>query len=369
MLRQKTSLAQKAKLSQTLRSWLPILQANIEDLKENLEEFAKENPFIEIKENSSITNNQNKYYQEYFSKSTTTQMIDAKSLDNKNVYELLNEQIIPPLFPTKKSQLIAEKIIECLNHEGYFEYDEELFTQFDPLEVEKIRQRFKFLDPIGVGAKDNQEAYMFALEHFDLDDELYEFCKSLIQNLENAKEFTKDPLYKNAISIIKKISIPPFLEYFEESMAIIPDIYIYQENGEIKIKINDEYYPEIAFEADGLDHEFLSAYLKDAKNLIDALAMRKATLYKLGLMIIEYQYDFFMGGDIKPMQLKDLAQDLERNASTISRAISNKYLSCDRGLIPLKSFFTTAVDDGETSNATIKDFLSNLIKKENPKKP
>ncbi|MFG5142286.1 RNA polymerase factor sigma-54, partial [Campylobacter lari] len=81
MLRQKTSLAQKAKLSQTLRSWLPILQANIEDLKENLEEFAKENPFIEIKENSSITNNQNKYYQEYFSKSTTTQMIDAKSLD------------------------------------------------------------------------------------------------------------------------------------------------------------------------------------------------------------------------------------------------------------------------------------------------
>ncbi|EAH6293057.1 RNA polymerase factor sigma-54 [Campylobacter lari] len=369
MLRQKTSLAQKAKLSQTLRSWLPILQANIEDLKENLEEFAEENPFIEIKENSSITNNQNKYYQEYFSKSTTTQMIDAKSLDNKNVYELLNEQIIPPLFPTKKSQLIAEKIIECLNHEGYFEYDEELFAQFDPLEVEKIRQRFKFLDPIGVGAKDNQEAYMFALEHFDLDDELYEFCKSLIQNLENAKEFTKDPLYKNAISIIKKISIPPFLEYFEESMAIIPDIYIFQENGEIKIKINDEYYPEIAFEADGLDHEFLSAYLKDAKNLIDALAMRKATLYKLGLMIIEYQYDFFMGGDIKPMQLKDLAQDLERNASTISRAIANKYLSCDRGLIPLKSFFTTAVDDGETSNATIKDFLSNLIKKENPKKP
>ncbi|MCW0224669.1 RNA polymerase factor sigma-54 [Campylobacter lari] len=369
MLRQKTSLAQKAKLSQTLRSWLPILQANIEDLKENLEEFAKENPFIEIKENSSITNNQNKYYQEYFSKSTTTQMIDAKSLDNKNVYELLNEQIIPPLFPTKKSQLVAEKIIECLSHEGYFEYDEELFAQFDPLEVEKIRQRFKFLDPIGVGAKDNQEAYMFALEHFDLDDELYEFCKNLIQNLENAKEFTKDPLYKNAISIIKKISIPPFLEYFEESIAIIPDIYIYQENGEIKIKINDEYYPEIAFEADGLDHEFLSAYLKDAKNLIDALAMRKATLYKLGLMIIEYQYDFFMGGDIKPMQLKDLAQDLERNASTISRAISNKYLSCDRGLIPLKSFFTTAVDDGETSNATIKDFLSNLIKKENPKKP
>ncbi|CAM4050460.1 RNA polymerase factor sigma-54 [Campylobacter armoricus] len=369
MLKQKTSITQKAKLSQTLRSWLPILQANIEDLKESLDEFAKENPFIEIKENSSITNTQNKYYQEYFSKNTTTQMIDIKSLEVKNVYNLLSEQIIPPFFPTKKSQTIAEKIIECLNHEGYFEYDEEILGEFDPLEVEKIRQRFKYLDPIGVGAKDNQEAFIFALEHFDLDSELYEFCKILILNLENAKDFTKDPLYKKAIAIIKKISIPPFLEYFEESMEIIPDIFIYHENGEIKIKINDDYYPEIAFETDGLEHEFLNAYLKDAKNLIDALAMRKATLYKIGLMIVEYQYDFFMGGDIKPMQLKDLAQDLERNASTISRAIANKYLSCDRGLIPLKSFFTTAVDDGETSNATIKDFLSNLIKKENPKKP
>lgn len=367
MLKQKIS--QKTKLSQTLRSWLPILQANIEDLKENLSEIAKDNPFIEIKENSSITNNQNKHYQEYFSKNTTTLMIDSKSVEIKDVYKLLSEQIIPPLFPTTKSQTIAEKIIECLNHEGYFEYDCDILKDYDILEIEKIRQRFKFLEPLGVGAKDSKEAYIFALEHFDLDDEMYEFCKMLINNLENAKDFTKDVLYKQAISIIKKISLPPFLEYFEESMPIVPDIFVYYENDEIKIKINDDYYPEISFDADGIDHEFLSSYLKDAKNLIDALTMRKATLYKLGLMIIEYQYDFFKGGDIKPMQLKDLAQDLERNASTISRAISNKYLSCDRGLIPLKSFFTTAVDDGETSNATIKDFLSNLIKKENPKKP
>lgn len=211
MLKQKTSITQKTKLSQTLRSWLPILQANIEDLKESLDEFAKENPFIEIKENSSITNNQNKYYQEYFSKNTTAQMIDAKSLENKNVYELLSEQIIPPLFPTQKSQLIAEKIIECLNHEGYFEYDEEILDNFDSLEVEKIRLRFKYLEPIGVGAKNQQEAFIFALEHFDLEDELYEFCKMLILNLENAKDFTKDPLYKKAIAIIKK---SPFLHFW-----------------------------------------------------------------------------------------------------------------------------------------------------------
>ncbi|MFR4830844.1 MAG: RNA polymerase factor sigma-54, partial [Campylobacter upsaliensis] len=169
---------------------------------------------------------------------------------------------------------------------------------------------------------------------------------------------------------IKKFSIPPFLEYFEESRVIVPDIFIFRENGEIKVKINDDYYPEIHIETDGLEHEFLSSYLKEARNLVDALAMRKATLYKIGLMIVEHQYEFFLGKEIKPMTLKDLAQDLERNASTISRAIANKYLSCDRGLIPLKDFFAFALDgDGETSNASVKDFVANLVKNENKQKP
>ena len=119
-----------------------------------------------------------------------------------------------------------------------------------------------------------------------------------------------------------------------------------------------------------MTHEFLNSYIKEAKNLVDALEMRKATLYKIGLMIVEHQYDFFLGKDIKPMRLQDLAEDLQRNASTISRAIANKYLACERGVIPLKNFFSTALDEeGETSNAAIKDYIQNLIKNENKKKP
>ena len=86
-------------------------------------------------------------------------------------------------------------------------------------------------------------------------------------------------------------------------------------------------------------------------------------------MIIEYQYDYFFGGAIKPMKLKDIAADLGRSASTISRAIANKYLQSPRGTEPLKSFFATEVGDEEVSNAALKDFVRELVKGENHAKP
>ncbi|MHA6961059.1 RNA polymerase factor sigma-54 [Campylobacter coli] len=370
MLRQKTTQAPKTKISQTLRSWLPILQANIEDLKENLDKFAEENPFLSVQEPIQTHEHNKNYFDAFYKRNANSAFVDNKGLATKSVYELLNEQIIPPLFPTSKSQELAGKIVECLNHEGYFEYDEEILKDYDINELERIRARFKFLDPVGVGAKDYKEAFLFALENIELDAELYDFCKMLIQDFENIQNYTKEPLYKEALAIFKRFSIPPFLEYFEDSRVIIPDIFVYRENNEIKVKINDDYYPEISIETDGLTHEYLNHYIKEAKNLVDALMMRKATLYKIGLMIVEYQYDFFMGKDIKPMTFKDLALDLERNASTISRAVANKYLSCDRGLIPLRDFFAFALDEeGETSNVGVKDFVANLVKNENRSKP
>lgn len=96
--------------------------------------------------------------------------------------------------------------------------------------------------------------------------------------------------------------------------------------------------------------------------------MRKATILKIAIALRENQYDFFMGGEIRPMKLKDIAQDLGYAPSTISRAIANKYLECDRGIFPIKSFFTAAID-GDTSNASIKDFILNLVKNEDKKKP
>lgn len=127
----------------------------------------------------------------------------------KSVYELLNEQILPPLFPTSKSQELA-KIIECLNEEGYFEHDEEFLKEYSLEEIERVRARFKFLDPVGVGAKDYKEAFLFALENMELDEDIDEFCRMLIMDFENIQNYTKEPLYKEALAVLKRFSTPPF---------------------------------------------------------------------------------------------------------------------------------------------------------------
>ena len=99
-------------------------------------------------------------------------------------------------------------------------------------------------------------------------------------------------------------------------------------SGGIEISVNDEFYPEILLDTEGLDdkNEFVSSRIKEAKDLVDALDMRKATLHKIALMIVEYQYDYFFGGDMKPMKLKDIADDLGRNPSTISKFLTKIYI-------------------------------------------
>ena len=85
-------------------------------------------------------------------------------------------------------------------------------------------------------------------------------------------------------------------------------------------------------------------------------------------MILEYQYGFFAGGDIKPLKLNDIAKDLGHSSSTISRAVANKYLECNRGIFPLKAFFSTAISE-DTSNASIKDFLLECVRNEDKRNP
>ncbi len=356
----------KLSLSSTLRSWLPILQADIESLDKALEPFANENPFITIKsgfEKSFISNE----------KSYTSDIIESLSISKPSLYEVLQEQITPPLFPTKKSRQIAQAIIENINEEGYFEGDinkmaKELLV--DKQTVEKIRQRFAYIEPIGVGAKDMFESFLFQLNDLDIDNELSLLVKKLINNFENIQEFCNEFRFEEAISIIKKFKNPPAIEYLNESKQIIPDIYIIKTKNGIEIDINSAFYPQVILDIEGISQndEYVKQKIKSAKDLVDALEMRKATLYKIGLMILEYQYDFFQGGAIKPMKLKDLAEELDRNPSTISRAISNKYLSCNRGVFALKEFFSTAIDEN-VSSASIKEFIVSLIREEDRKKP
>ena len=343
---------------------------------ETLEPFVQENPFISVKSGSETPDKrfEKKSFFSEVAKTSVSDTIEALTLDKKSLFQTLNEQINPPLFPTEKSQRIAYEIIENINSEGYFEATAlvEIAKKLaiSAEEVEKIRQRFAYLDPLGIGALDVKETFLFQLQDLSLEENLYTMVEKLIINFENIESFSKEPLFHEALSIIKRFRNPPAIEFLEDEKEVIPDIFIYDLAGAIEVRLNDAYYPEVILDTEGLDenHSFVSQKIKDAKDLIDALEMRKATLYKIGLMIVEYQYDFFFGKAIKPMKLKDLADDLGRNPSTISRAIAGKYLSCSRGVIPLKQFFATAVEE-DISNSAIKEYMVELVKNESKLKP
>jgi RNA polymerase sigma-54 factor len=368
-------VSNKYKLSTTLKSWLPVLQANVSELEDVLEGFKKDNPFLDVKSGYEKSYGYRDFYSSYRGKNSSTENIEKMNIDSESLHEVLSKQIIPPLFPTPRSQDIAMRIIEDINKDGFFDGDiiaiAEEFEVYEE-EIERVRQRFSKLEPVGIAALDLKESFMFQLDSYDVDsDGVYQTTKKLIENIDEIHKFKKLDHYNEAITIIKTFKTSPAIEYMEDDNLVIPDIFVnIDESNKIEVSLNNDYYPTITIDCEGVDNnlDFVKQKIKEANDLVDSLKMRKATIYKIGLMIIEYQYDFFYGGEIKPMKLKDLADEFGHNPSTISRAISNKYLECSRGIIPIKNFFTAALDE-DVSNSTIKNFIQELVKSENKAKP
>ncbi len=374
-LRQSQTVETKHKLSHTLRNWLPILHSSLCEIEEAMEPFIQANPLVRVESG----------YEENFEKkipkkilygtvsNSRTEQIEALTIQKQSLYDLLDEQITAPLFPTPHSQKIAYFIIENLDENGYYEGDTQSFCTQHNISLEyfeKIHQRFAYIDPVGIGASNLQESFLYQLQNTTISSEGYTLAKTIIKDLENIHTYAKHSHFQEAIEVITSFKNPPNIDFLEDSQEIIPDLMIYfNDNHDIEVKLNDEYYPTIVIENEYSDnHPFIKEKLKEAKSLIDALEMRKATLYKVGLMIVEYQYEFFTGGAIMPLTLKTLADEFGHNPSTISRAIANKYIACDRGIFAMKEFFTTAIDE-DISNATIKSYLSELIKNEPRQKP
>ena len=375
MLRVKTSVELKNKLSNTLRNWLPILQSSLSDLGEAMSPFVEANPLIDIKSGyeESFESRIPKKIQYGYVQNSHSEAIEALTIKHKSLYEVLEEQIDGSLFPTPSSQLIAKHIIENLDEGGYYEGECESFCKknsIDTEQFEKIRLRFIHVEPVGIAARSVSESFLFQLESSSISDEGYSLAREMINHLEELGRYRKESGFDEAMHVIGSFKNPPAIDFMEDSTQVIPDLMIFNDPEEgIEVKLNDQYYPAISIDsAYGVDHAFVREKLKEAKSLVDALEMRKATLYKVGLMIVEYQYDFFTGGAIKPLTLKTLADEFGHNPSTISRAIANKYIACDRGIYPMKDFFTTAIDE-DVSNAAIKEYVSELVKNESHKKP
>ena len=392
MIKNQTGLKNKLVLSATLRSFLPILESPINELDIYLKKFSDHNPCIEIKSGQEVafaeeTPQENKENQEsnhYYYKGyddryhSTSDAVESLTMYEKTLYEKLQEQITHQLFPTENSRKIAQEIICNLDERGFFEGDLDQIAKAcnsDAVTVDNIRKRFAHLEPSGVAANNLEESFEFQLEEFEMSDEVYSLLLEMIRDMQNIHKFKKNSNFKAALSIFKKLKNPPAVEYSQNSIDAIPDLLVKDEGGSPKIVLNESFYPDIDIAdkpSEDMPEEYKNYYktkLKEAKDLVGAINMRKSTLYCIGLTIIDLQDDFFFsGGKIKPMKLEDIAKEINRNSSTISRAIKNKYISTKYGIIPMKNFFSIAVSD-DTSSKAIKDFIRKCIKEEDRKKP
>lgn len=384
-MRQTLKIASKGKLSATLKSWLPLLNVGINELEEKLTEYCVDNPFCRLqtafesshdkpKEKEKVS--EDEHFKTYEKRSKNEARSKGMALDGiveSSLFENLKSQITNTLFPTQKSKDIAYEIIEHTDADGFFDGDyDDIYNNIgvNKEDVEKIRKRFAYLEPAGICSLDVIECYEFQLQNTQISQDGYEAAKLIINNLQNALHYSKMSGFKEAMGIIRKFHNPPAIEYLENDEHIIPDIFVYHDGEKLEVKLNDAFYPQVLIEsAEGLEKDdFVKPKIKEAKDLVDALNMRRATLMKIGLMIIDYQYDYFAGGPIRPMKLQNLADDLGLNVSTISRAIANKYISSNIGVKSLKSFFSTAISE-DTSAAAIKEFVKNSFSSENQLKP
>ena len=374
-LRQTQSVENKHKLSNTLRNWLPILHSSLSDLGEAMAPFVEANPVVEV-ESGYEEDFEAKIPRKVISRAVSnsrTEQIEALTIQHRTLYEVLDEQLGAPLFPTPTSQEIAQHVIENLDELGFYEGDSESFCLKNDISLvmfEKTRLRFTHIEPLGIGAKNLAECFIFQLDSAEISDNAYSLGIEVINNMQEIHSYSKHKDFSEVMHVLGTFKNPPNIEYQEESAQIVPDLMIFfNEEQNIEVKLNDAYYPTIKIDTNyAVEHEFISQKIKQAKSLVDALDMRKATLYKVGFMIVEYQYEFFTGGQIMPLTLKTLADEFGHNPSTISRAIANKYIACDRGTFAMKEFFTTAIDE-DVSNAAIKEFLIGLVKEETRVKP
>ncbi len=174
----------------------------------------------------------------------------------------------------------------------------------------------------------------------------------------------------------------------ERAHYIEPDVYVKKVSGKYVIQINDDGMPRLRISRayrrmlrkmknEGKQDEaqqFIKDKIRSAVWLIKSLDQRQRTIYKVANSIAKQQQEFLEHGieRLRPMVLRDVAEDIEMHESTVSRVVSNKYIHTPRGVYPMKFFFHSGIDRdyGENiSSLTVKQKLENLIEEENPKKP
>jgi RNA polymerase sigma-54 factor len=292
---------------------------------------------------------------------------------------------------------VAEVVLGNLNEDGYLQATVEEIAKMAEVDLKGAEEAVELIrefDPTGVGARNLQECLLLQIKPLNLDNTIVEKIlthgfveleKKRYKHLANKFKVSIEDIL-SAVKIIEGLEPRPGRNYSKEDVIhIIPDVYIEESNGEFIIILNDEgiprlrlsnYYRKLISKKNALgleEKQFLEEKLRSAIWLLKSLNQRKKTIYRITESILKFQNDFFKMGieHLKPLNLKNIASDLGMHESTISRVTSNKYLQCPRGLFGFRFFLSNAVHavNGEVSSSTVKDYIRQLISKEDPKAP
>jgi RNA polymerase sigma-54 factor len=324
-------------------------------------------------------------------------------------------QQIGNLILTEDEFQIAEFIIGSIDESGYLRrsteelIDDLAFTQnilVTGEQIEKILRSVQSLDPPGVGARSLKECLQLQLEKKKKDRPEVSHALEIIKNhfdhfshkhyskLQERIGISKEEL-KTALDLISKLNPKPggALSSINQNTHIVPDFILTIEDGELHVTLNQRNAPQLR--VSNAYKEMLSGYseapsksksqqeavqfikqkLDAAKWFIDAIKQRHQTLTLTINAILDHQREFFLSGDerkLRPMILKDIAEKVGMDISTISRVANSKYIDTPYGVKLLKTFFSEGLknDEGEdVSTIEIKKILEQFITKENKKKP
>ncbi len=296
---------------------------------------------------------------------------------------------------------VATWIIGNLDERGFLRSTvEELSRQANASEesVEKVLSAIQGLDPTGVAARDLRECLLIQIDTLKIENELARVLVDEHVDLLQKRDFrglarlTGSEIEEVAVAakVIGKLEPRPARGFGgEESVYITPDIYVYKVGDDFHVLLNEDGLPKLRINsmyrdvltgsvAKGLEKEtksYVHEKVRSAMWLIKSIHQRQRTIYKVMQSIIQYQRDFFEMGlaYLKPLNLRDVADDIEMHESTVSRVTTNKYVHTPQGIFELKYFFNSSIgrsDGGEAmASESVKERIRKIITSEDPVRP
>ncbi len=432
-LKQSMKLVQQLVMTPQLQQAIKLLQLSRLELVDLASEELQENPLLEESslvdmEKSSLAPEDRENQKDRGPEEVKGELEGVKDInwdEYMQNYEYFPRPIAPKEEPgrgveatlTKKTSLVdhlvwqlrlshlseveveaAEMIVGNLNDDGYVDCSVEEIAHACGMDipfVEQVLARVQELDPPGVAARNLQECLVLQARRLGVGNTTVEaILKDHIKELEKRRydiiakklgEPLEDVL--SAVQIITHLEPKPGRAYSgEEPLYIIPDVYVYKVDDEYVVVLNEDglpklrisgYYKNILAKRDmaGTDtREYIQDKLRSAAWLIKSIHQRQRTIYKVACSIVNFQREFLDKGIacLKPLVLRDVAEDIEMHESTISRVTTNKYIHTPQGILEMKYFFKSSITQraGEKiSSETIKERIRQIIAQEDPHKP